>query len=101
MSTLHRVGQTAKCEVTYFHDRNHAAIDTHGFSQRFNVIEHNDRAIIETEIFDWIFDLAVFNVKSSITGKPGVEQGLRVQLPDIPKPGYQNTASGILDHIFQ
>ncbi len=62
----HRIRQAGKREIAQFHRRNEVAVDAFGFAQRFDVVQHDHRTFIETEIFDRKFDLPVFNIIQAV-----------------------------------
>ncbi len=65
---LNCVGKTGECKVSDFHRRNHVSASSLGLAHCFNVIEHDDRALVEAEVFHREFDLTVFDVESTVAG---------------------------------
>ncbi len=59
-----------------------AAGNTHLLAQRFEVVEHNYRALVKAEVLDGMLQLAVFDIESSIAGKTCIQQCLR-DLPHV------------------
>src|SRR6201999_2948173 len=63
--------------------------------------QHADRALVEPEVVDRPGDLAVLDQVDTVAGQAGEQQGLRVDLPDVPQAGQQQAALGAGDHLGQ
>ena len=85
LKKLNSVRQTGEREISDFHGRNHTATGAHRLAHCLYVIQHHNRALIETEIFNRKLDLAIFYVKSAVSGKSRVEQSLAVHIANVPE----------------
>ena len=65
---LNSVRKTPEGKVSDFHWRDHIAINTFRLTHSFDVIQHNNRAFVKAEVFNGVFDLAIFNVESTVSG---------------------------------
>src|SRR5690606_21945676 len=91
--------QAGEGEISDFHRRNQTSTYTLRFAHRFDIVKHDDRALVESEVFQWKLDLAVFDVEGTVTGKACVQQGVWIYCTDIPESGYQHRSLGALDHV--
>ena len=66
---------------------------------RDDLIQHRDRAFIETEIAGWLRDLAVLDEEDAVARQAGQQHGLRIDFSDVPKTGDKQAAFGLLDHV--
>jgi hypothetical protein len=77
---LNRIRQTCKGKVTDFHRRQKVvrirlvADRSFHFSQLFEIVEHDHRAFVETEVFHRILDLTILDIKSADARQSGEEQ---------------------------
>src|SRR6185436_5063105 len=51
-----------------------------------------DGALVEPEVVDRAGDLAVLHEVDAVAGQAGEQEGLRVDLADVPEAGHQQTA---------
>src|SRR6218665_1434260 len=97
---LNSVRQRGERKVTDLHRRKNCATATNGFSQFFYVIQHDDRAFVETEVLDREFDLTVLDIERSVTRQTCLHECLLIYHTDIPETGNENSFFCILDQVF-
>ena len=61
----------------------------------FQVVEHDDRTLVETEVLHRVLDLPVFDIEGSIPGKPRVQERLGIHTSDVPQAG--DSENGLMD----
>ena len=61
--------------------------------------EQVDRALVEPEVVDRAGDLAALDEVDAVAGQAGEQQGLRVDLADVPEAGQQQPALGAGDQV--
>src|SRR5438445_5933271 len=97
------LGYFGEVEVAHFHSgHNHLeSLFTRGAdcgTEKFDVLEHFDEGLIETEVADGASNLTVFDKKQAITGHAGHDFFVRVNFADVPEAGDEEAAISGSDH---
>src|SRR4051812_46471374 len=102
---LNRIRQTREAEISRF-DRWHyncaagfGAADAYRGADRLEIVEQEERRVVEPEILDRSRDLAVLDEERSIAGKAGVKDRAWIDFAQVPEPRDQNSPRGRLDHL--
>ena len=56
---------------------------------------------LNRKLFTSADDLAALDEVDAVPGQPGEQQGLRVDLADVPEAGQQQAALGVGDHLVE
>src|SRR5258706_15442175 len=75
------------------------AASTKGFTHGFDVRQHMDEALVETEVADSLFDLSIYNEEGAIARHARHHFFIRINFADVPQPCDENTAVGGGDHF--
>src|ERR1051325_1408790 len=76
--SLHSVGKAGKRKVPHFHiwyeegataNRADSSADPVLLTKRFEVIQHDDGALVEPEVLHRVFDLSVLDIEDAIAGE--------------------------------
>src|SRR5579885_2890983 len=99
-SFLNSVTQARKVKVSDLDRRNYnrrsriaAFAGAHALrnAHRFQVVQHEDRRIVEAEVLHRPRDLAVLDQKRAVAREAGVENRAWIDRPQIPESCYQQT----------
>src|SRR4029453_8394725 len=63
--------------------------------------EQVDRALVEPKVIHGAGDLAPLDHVDTVPCEPGEEESLRIDLPDVPQAGDQESTPGIGHHLTQ
>ena len=104
------VTQAGEIEIAHLDRRNHdrlagiaafARAHALGDAHRFQVVQHEDRRIVEPEILHRLRDLSVLDQKGSVAGQAGVENRAWIHRPQIPEACYQQTTLRRTNHVIE
>src|SRR5688500_18105657 len=101
----HRVRRRSEIELSHRerrHDERPATLragDADRGTDRLDVVEHEQRGFVEAEVLDRLRDLAVLVVEDAVAREPCVENGARIDRPQIPEPRHENAARRGPDHL--
>src|SRR5688572_21193236 len=103
---LHGVGEAGEVEVTHLQRRHDygatglGAREAHGTADRLEVVEHEQRRIVEAEILHSLADLAVLDEERAVAREAGVENRARIHFTQVPQPRDEDAAFRRLDHVL-
>src|SRR5260370_7206787 len=86
------LGDFGKVEIEDFHGgEDHLeglfAGGADGGTEQFDIIEHLDERLIETEVADGACNLTIFNKKEAVAGHAGHDLFVGVDFADVPEAG--------------
>src|SRR5262249_25016957 len=94
-----------KVEITHLHGRNHhvkrlLTTGAHGPPQCFNAGKQLDQALIEAEIPDTVFGLAILDEEGAVARHSCEKLLVGINLADIPQPSDQNSTLRLRNHLL-
>src|SRR5208282_3066027 len=83
----------------HYHVERFLAAGAYRSSHSFDVGEHLNQALVETEITDSVADLSVLHVEGAVAGHAGENLLVRIDFTDVPKSRHQHAAFGRGNHL--